>query len=134
MTDGVVMKFDPTLSTLIEGTFLRSDSMISSMSVLDDGRVIVAGMCTILTVTDDAVDPTFSGGTSDCLIAIMSSNLHSLKYCTYFGGDDVETVDHALVKLDNDRVLVAGLTGSTNFQTTDGSTGIWDCFVSVWRV
>jgi hypothetical protein len=133
LSDGVVVKFDPTLSTLIEGTYLRSNSLISSVSVLDDGRVITTGFCSALTVTDDAADPTFSGGTSDAFVAILSSDLHSLRYCTYFGGDDVDDVGRALVKLDQNRVLIAGITGSTNFPTTDGSTGMWDCFASVWR-
>lgn len=131
--DTVVMKFDPTLSTLIESTFLRSDAMASSIGVLQDGRVIVSGFCSSLTITDDAADHTFSGGTSDAFVAIFGSDLHSLKYCTYFGGDDVDDVGRALVELDQNRVLIAGITGSTNFPTTDGSIGMWDCFASVWK-
>ncbi len=131
--DSVLAVFNPTLSTLVGGTYLASESVVPSVSVLDDGRVIMAGMCSILTITDDAADATFSGGTMDAYVAVFSSNLRALEYCTYFGGDDVDSVDHGLVRLDEDRVLVAGLTGSTNFPSTDGSTGRWDCFTSIWR-
>lgn len=85
-------------------------------------------------VTSGAVQPTY-GGVQDAVICELDSNLSTLIYSTYLGGNAADAA-FSLVLNSSNEVVVCGGTLSANFPTTAGSyktvaPGGTDGFVSV---
>lgn len=87
--DGIVMKLDASLSTIIWSTYLGGSSpdAIYSIELDDDGRLIVAGgtRSNDLPVTAGAFLGSFQGGNADGFVAELSADGSALLASTYFG-------------------------------------------------
>jgi gliding motility-associated-like protein len=87
--DGVVLKLDATLTTIIWSTFFGGSlaDALYSVELDDTGRLYVAGgtRSTDLPVTTGVLTPTFQGGTADGFVAELSADGSGLVASTYFG-------------------------------------------------
>jgi gliding motility-associated-like protein len=87
--DGIVMKLDASLSTIIWSTYLGGSSpdAIYSIELDDNGRLFVAGgtRSNDLPVTPGAYQGTFQGGDADGFVVELSADGSTLVASTYFG-------------------------------------------------
>ncbi len=87
--DGVVLKLDASLSTIIWSTYLGGSSAdaIYSIELDDSGRLVVAGgtRSNDLPVTTGAWQTTFQGGNADGFVAELSADGTTLVASTFFG-------------------------------------------------
>ena len=101
--DGVVLKMNSTLSSLVWATYLggSEDDAAYGMRIDDNENVIVTGPTSSLDfpVSVDAFQTTYGGGSEDGFVTTLSSNGTNLINSTYYG----TTVQDAsfLVDLDN---------------------------------
>jgi hypothetical protein len=130
----VVVRMDAQLESISASTCFGSRTDVGDLVLLPEGGVVVVGGAGTVPATEGAFDTTFSGGGSDLYLAILDEGMGELKYCTYFGGNDTESSFMTLHLLEGDILLFAGCTGSTNFPTSNGSSGYWDTFISLWNV
>ncbi|MBC8227985.1 SBBP repeat-containing protein [bacterium] len=122
--DAAVVKLNSDGSELIFSTLLGGDNWDGTMGIrVDDaGDVYVAGhtQSTDFPLTEYAPQSKL-GGKSDCYLAKLSSDGSRLLYSTYLGGADNEFAEHQ-PHLDSDgTVLLAGVTVSSDFPTTEGA-------------
>ena len=124
-SDGFVVRLDPTLTSLLQSTYLGgSDSdLIASISIdPSTEEVFVAGS------TDSADFPgtaggaqSTNGGAGDIFVARLDSTLTTLQRATYLGGSGQEFfLGVVAFQPSSGEVLVAGATLSTDFPGTDG--------------
>ncbi len=137
--DGFVARLDPTLTTLLQATYLGgglSDS-ISALAVDPaTGDVVVAGS------TYSSNFPGTAGGAQpapspqgDTFVARLNSSLTSLRQATYLGGSYTESAMGVAIHPSTGEVVVAGNTGSDDFPGTAGgaqplSAGGGDVFIA----
>jgi hypothetical protein len=70
--------------------------------------------------TKGCFQPKFGGGPSDMLVAKISGDLRTLKWCTYVGGGMDDFPRGGLLLDDSDNVVVVGTSNSPDFPTTAG--------------
>jgi gliding motility-associated-like protein len=83
------------------------------------GTVFNVGYPTTLGAYDISFNNTVAPGRTDVAITKYDSAGTNLKYSTYFGGNNAETVSSLIVDK-NDNLCLYGTTGSNNFPTTVG--------------
>lgn len=137
--DGFVSRFSADGSTLLASTFVggaASDAFRAAL-VLDDGRVVLSGesYSSDYPATPGAENPVFLGGSTDVVLTALSSDLATLSWSTYYGGDAAEGVGSVLVLSPQGEVLVAGRTDSSSLPRTtralqDSNGGASDAFVT----
>ncbi len=115
---------EPTY-TLEFGTYFGSDSdtYINSIALDQQGNIYIGGQTTStsLPVTPGAFQTT-NRGDQDGFIAKLSPGGETLLYCTYLGGNRVDSVQN--IAVDNSGELhIVGITWSTDFPT---STNAYD--------
>ncbi len=82
-----------------------------------------------------AIQDTYAGGDSDAVVFSLNTNLSTLRWSTYFGGNQ-EDAAHSIKLNRKGHVLIGGGTSSANFPSTSGVVltsyqGEIDGFVSV---
>ncbi|HNR53768.1 MAG TPA: gliding motility-associated C-terminal domain-containing protein [Flavobacteriales bacterium] len=87
--DGVLMKFDASLTTLSWCTYLGGSQAdaVYNIELNDAGGLYIAGgtRSPDLPVSADAFQQTFQGGTADGFVAEVATDGTSVIACTYFG-------------------------------------------------
>jgi hypothetical protein len=119
-SEAFALKLNPTGSALAYSTFLGAGG---GSSVVPDasGAVWLAGAGGPgATITGDAFDPTFNGGTVDAYVAKLSATGSALDFASFLGGSQSEAGDD--VALDPaGNVYLTGHTYSADFTTTPGA-------------
>jgi hypothetical protein len=136
--DAFACKLNADGSALLWSTFLggSGEERIYDVALDAAGRLIVGGETgsSDFPVTAGAIQTVY-GGSWDGFVAELDSAGRSLIYGTYLGGGGWDNV--GTVVLDSEqRPVVCGYTGSTDFPTTPGAWsrtfhgGTWDAYVS----
>ena len=130
--DIFIAKFNSTLSSLLACTYFGGSGSDSASnwgdSILLDahGNVVITGRTksTDFPTTPDAYDTTLNDGSTsdiyDIFIAKLDNSLSALLYSTYLGGNGNELSTSIMID-DNENIINAGSTFSSNFKTTEGS-------------
>jgi hypothetical protein len=122
--DVFIVRFDPSLSTLLVGSYLGGAGWENGVALAVDatGRVFVSG-------TTSSTNFPYSPGTFDSTVTVTSthnadiffcafdSGIHSLLFGTILGGTANESVGSIVVNGD-EQILVGGSTASTDFPVT----------------
>lgn len=128
-TDGFILKLNASGDRIIYSTFLGGSSWDRVWSIrLRNENVYVAGSTysNDFPTTSNAYQ-TSRAGSYDAFVSVLTENLSSLRYSTYFGGSrggsGIYPQDYATdIDVDGDgRIYIAGLTGSTDLPTTPGA-------------
>jgi len=95
--DGVIIKMDNDLSTIIWSSFIggSGNDAVYSMAVDDnDGNVYVAGgtSSTNFPTTTGTYEPTYLGGNCDGFITKINKNGNNILYSTYYGSNAYDQV------------------------------------------
>ncbi len=138
--DIFVTKLNPTCSELVWGTFIGGLGMDDCISIRlsDEGDIVGVGY----TLSQDfpVVDPFGEANGphelgNDVLVFRLSADGSSLDFSAIFGGEDNDGAE-SLEILDDGSVVIAGVTQSTDFPTTQGAycetrgwIPNWDFFV-----
>jgi hypothetical protein len=123
-SDGFITIIAPP-DTIVLSTLLGSEDIdeITIGSRTPNGSYVVAGRTSNpnFPTTPDALDSTYGpnieGGGPDLFVARLSSNLTSLEYGTYFGGNSHEVAEHIWIQ-DDQTYWLAGFTSSIDFPVT----------------
>jgi hypothetical protein len=121
-SDGIIFRFDSTLSNLVNSTYVGSpgEDYISAMEVGSDNTVYVGG-CTFdagYPLTPDAFDTTMV--VMENTFTILDGNLSTVLFSTLIGGDDRECIHALLLRPDERMIYFGGWTRSTDLPTTIG--------------
>ena len=129
--EAVVVKLNPTGSTLLYSTYLGGGPEVlgQAIAIDKDGRVYITGEALEgFPVTQNAFQRNFAGGQQsalggDAFVAKIDPSMNgasSLIYATYLGGDGAD--DTTGIGVDGSgNAYVVGQTNSTNFPTTSGA-------------
>ena len=122
--DGFITIFAPP-DTIVLSTFVGREfhDEITAGARSSDGSFVVAGTTKdeAFPTTHDAIDsifgPNIEGETTDLFMARLSSNLTSLEYGTYLGGEDHEFINNLWIQNET-TIWIAGGTQSNSFPVT----------------
>lgn len=124
------------IDPILASTFLGGGNGERGNAIaVGDGYVAVAGWARSgFPTTPGAYDEDFNGGDYDSFVSILDSDLTTLNFSTFIGGDGQDTC-HAIVIGNDDNITIAGYTASTNYPTTAGAydeshNGGEDVFIS----
>jgi len=137
--DGFVARLDPTLTTLIQSTYLGGSGADSGTAIAihrTSGEVLVTGNTTSadFPAATGGAQPTLGGG-QDGFVARLNPTLTTLIQSTYLGGSSDDSAAAIAIHPTTGEVLAAGSTTSTDFPATaggaqSGSGGSGDGFVA----
>jgi hypothetical protein len=134
--DSFIARLDPTLTTLLQATYLGDSSVAYAIAVHPtSGEVLVTGSTgSHFLDTTGGAQPVY-GGLGDAFVARLNSSLTTLLQATYLGGSYGEKASCIAVDPASGEVLVSGSTTSTDFPGTvggaqPGSGGDSDGFVA----
>jgi hypothetical protein len=115
-TDVFVVKLDPTGSTMLYSAFLGGNDKDRgySLAVGKNGYVYVAGLTYSADFPVLNSVQTALAGWYDAFVAALDTSGEGLVYATYLGGSKGDAA-YALALDGNGRVLVTGVTGSSDF-------------------
>ncbi len=129
--DAFVVQLNSEGSALLYSTFLGGENadFAFGLTADDAGGVVVGGLTLVgdFPITDGACQINYGGGHSDAFVARLSfegNGVEDLLYSTYLGGNDEEGERNWYLALTSDGeggIIVAGLTYSDNFPTTEGA-------------
>lgn len=89
LQDGVLIKMDASLTTLIWGTYFGGSQAdaVYNIELDEDGGIYIAGgtISTDLPVSANALHTTFQGGLADGFVAEINNDGTDILACTYFG-------------------------------------------------
>ena len=123
--DGYVARLDPTLTALLQSTYLggsADDDRVTGLAVHPgSGEVLATGvtLSTNFPGTVGGAQPASHGG-SEGFVAKFSGSLSQLERATYLGGRGGDTPSAIAIVPANGEVLVAGTTSSSDFPGTAG--------------
>ncbi len=123
--DGIVFKFNKDLSLMMWSSYLggTEDDAIFSLSLTEDGNVIVAGgtVSDNFPVTTGAYNTTHNGGTTDGFVSKINNNGNQLLASTYFGSN---TYDNAyFVRTDRfNNIFICGQTKASGTTLIQNAT------------
>lgn len=111
--DGCIVKLNPDLSDLLQGTYIGGMQADATYSVSTDSenRVIVSGgtVSTNFPTTPGVISNTFNGGAADGYVAVLNENLSALNHSTYYGTNQYDQL--YFVETDSDdNIYVYGQT------------------------
>ena len=139
-TEVIVARFDASLTTLIQATYLGANGDDSGLALAIHpvtGDVYVAGLTNSFTFPKTAGGAQAAmSGSQDGFVARLNANLTTLIQTTYIGGSGIDSVTGMAVHPIFGDVYVVGTTSSANFPKTDGSSqpasggGASDVFVA----
>ena len=139
--DAFVTKLSPT-GALLFSTYLGGVNIDAGQAIAVDtiGDIYITGSTASRNFpTQNPIQgPNFAlnGASSDAFIAKLSADGQSLVYSTYFGGSDIENLNHSAIAVAaNGEVLVAGETRSSDLPTLNAAQatyggGVSDAFVA----
>ncbi len=118
--DGFISVFDPD-GVLIRSTYLggSGSDVLRDFSIDDMGNLILVGITTSVDypVTSDAYQLDLSGE-ADCFITVVSRDLSTVLYSTFFGGDSIDSGNE--ISIDSEgNVILTGSTSSQDFPVTN---------------
>lgn len=123
MSDGFVLKLDPTLSHILYLTYLggSDNDQINAIAVDPAGNAYVLGTTSSadFPTTSGVFQPSY-GGRVDAFVAKINPQGTALVYSSYLGGSSLEDGDSIRVDHDGNAYLAGG-TSSTNFPVTPGA-------------
>ncbi|MCK4970749.1 MAG: PKD domain-containing protein, partial [Thermoplasmata archaeon] len=137
--DAFVSRLDATGSNLVSSTFLGGNDFEYGTDIFldEEGSILISGATGSINfpVTAGAAQSKFKDGFTDAFFSKLSANYSSLEYSSYLGGTGG---DEATCVASNDSLYatVAGVTGSTDFPTTNGAFqtrqggGAFDCYIT----
>lgn len=119
--DSFVTALDSTGSTPILSTYLGgslhdlNQEAITGIALGADGSIYVAGQAASDNFpTENAIQPSFGGGSFDAFVAKLTPSGSALIFSTYFGGSGIDNaVGMALDSQEN--IYITGFTGSRDF-------------------
>ena len=120
-TDGFVAKLNSTGSALVYSTYLggSSNDYPRGIAVDASANVYVSGTTQSTDFpTENPLQSTHGGGTSDAFVSKLSSTGSVLLYSTYLGGNGADNAERLTVDAVGN-AYVTGHTESTNFPTAD---------------
>lgn len=126
-TDVFIAKFSSDLKTLLASTLIGGSSNEGAITIQIDknGDVFVAGYTGSedFPVCPGAFDGSYNGGPADVFIIKFDRDLKTLKSSTFLGGDGNEQGWHnPVIRISDEGIVyVAGVTGSSDFPTTEGA-------------
>jgi hypothetical protein len=136
--DAFVTKFSPTLTTIVQSTYLGGNDGEEGGSIAIDsgGNVYVAGntLSSNFPGTAGGAQPVKSVG-QDAFVAKFNPTLTAIIQSTYLGGSNYDRANSIAIDSDGN-LYVAGYTSSTDFPRTAGgaqpsqSGGVYDSFVT----
>jgi hypothetical protein len=123
--DGFVARLDPTLTELLQSTYLGGSTgdSISALAVQPwSNLVLLAGVTysSDFPATPGGAQPSYGGGYSDCFVAQLDTTLTALYQATYLGGSGEDWPSDVTTNPASSEVLVAGSTASIDFPATVG--------------
>ena len=138
-SDGFVLRFDPTLSRLLNSSFVGGSGSegINSIEVGDDGTVYLTGYTnsTDFPLTPNAICAT-NQGYHDLFAMVMEANLSSVRFSTLLGGDIFDTGTDLALGPNDETLGILGIAQGANFTCTEGCfdpvvRGSIDCVIVV---
>ncbi len=134
-TDGFVARFNATLTTLLQATYLggTDGDWITGIAIdQTTGEVLVTGQTSSANFpgTPGGAQPSFGGGYVDGFVARLSPTLTTLLQATYLGGSGGDSASAVTNHSSTGEVFVAGNTASADFPGTAGGAqptggGFW---------
>lgn len=130
--DAFVVKLNPDGSDLVYSSYLGGSTSDGGIGITVDtsGNVYVTGSTNSsdFPTTPEAFEPNFPSGGFDAFVAKVNPDGSALVYSTYLGGSSDDVGSGIAVDASNN-AYVTGVTGSTNFPTTEGAfqTTLGDC-------
>jgi len=122
--DGWIVKFNPTLSTILYSTLFggSQEDVPITIKVDQNKEVYIAGFQSggSMPTVAGSYDVTFNGGAWDGFVAKFNSTLSSPLYATYLGTSGMDMIWNALHVNSLGEATVAGF-ASTGFPTTSGA-------------
>ena len=125
--DLFVARLDPGLTTVFAVTYVGGAMMeYSEASMLDaDGNICMAGWTASshlngFPASEDAVQPTFGGGSYDAFVTKLSNDLSTMVGSTFLGGSKWD-FGYGMTIADDGRVIVTGHTASSNYPADPGA-------------
>jgi len=135
--DAFVSRLNPTLTTILQSTYLGGSSTdrANSIAINSGGNVYVAGntSSTDFPGTTGGAQPSYGGG-GDAFVTKLNPTLTTILQSSYVGGSDGDSA-YSIAIDSGGNVYVGGNTYSTNFPGTTGGAqpsygGGYDAFVS----
>jgi len=124
LTEIVIAKFSPDLSTLIASTYLGGTDYegVGDVVTTSEGNIILVGQSRSVDfpTTTNAYDLSFSGGDGDFIISIFSPDLSTLISSTYLGGGGNDFGD-AVVIDDSGNIIISGRGVRSDLPTTQNA-------------
>lgn len=121
--DIFVTKLYPSGNGLVFSTFLGGSQLDKSYSLglTSQDEVVVSGttISNNFPTTSGSFDENFNGGFGDVSLTKLNSNGSALDFSTFLGGSAADN-SFSLKTTSNDKILVAGSTGSSDFPITNG--------------
>lgn len=144
--DALIFRMDASLSTMLSCTWVGGEGVDGFWSGIQkrDGDLVVMGSSSnspkISAITSNALQSEPQGG-GDMIVAVYSSDLAALRYCSYLGGSSPD-YPHTLggncvAELPTGEIAILGLTQSANFPvsspTYDSTFSVHDLALSIFR-
>jgi hypothetical protein len=136
-SDAFVAKLNPTLTSIVQSTYLGGNGTdyATSIAIDSEGNVYVAGetWSTDFPGTTGGAQPSFGGG-GNAFVAKFNPTLTSIVQSTYLGGNGTDSATSIAIG-SGGNVYVTGATASTDFPGTAGGAqpsyeGSYDAFVT----
>ncbi|HSB14532.1 MAG TPA: hypothetical protein VLE22_08730 [Bryobacteraceae bacterium] len=137
--DGFVARFNPTLTALLQATYVGGSALDATTAV----AIHPSGSELFLTGISESTDfPQTSGGAQeiqrgrDSFVARFNTALTTLLQATYFGGSGIDDAQDLAILPTSGEILLAGITGSSDLPGTAGGaqpairSGLSDGFVA----
>ncbi len=123
-TDGFLVKLAPEGDRLVFATLLGGSGgdFFLMPTPGPDGNIFMVGQSSSadFPVTPDALQPTYGGGKSDGVLAILSPDASEVLYATYLGGGSDDMIRSVALGSDG-AVYLVGSTSSDDFPVTSGA-------------
>ncbi len=122
--DGMVARFDPTLTRLLHATYFggtHGDEILGVAVHPASGDVYVAGFTSSTDLPDTVAGAQpANAGSDDGFVARLDPTLAQLLGSTYLGGGDLDRIVAIAIHPASGEIYVAGQAISTDFPGTDG--------------
>ncbi|MFW9923671.1 MAG: SBBP repeat-containing protein [Candidatus Thorarchaeota archaeon] len=137
--DGFVTKISPS-GTILYSTLLGGNSTeyVTGLDFDKENNFLIGGQTSSsdFTITTDAYDSSYSGS-GDCFLTFLSSDGQEILYSSFFGGSTSDSINCGFINQNNE-IVIAGFTFSTDFNITDDAyqydkPGSSDMFISIFN-
>jgi len=123
LSDGVIFCLNPTLSSLVYGTYYGGSGLdiLEGITIMPNGNIAVSGLTTStnFTTTAGALKPTLTGGVSDGYVGIINPATGALVAATYLGTTAQDNACKVQANMNNE-IYVFGRTNGSYPVSTGG--------------